>query len=200
MNLDKLPAAFFRKPAVDLARGLLGTILIRRHRGRVFRARVVEAEAYVGAHDLACHAAKGRTARTEVMFGPAGRAYVYLVYGMHHLFNIVAGEEGDPQAVLLRGAVPLDGWEADLSGPGKLARQFHITREHYGLEVTGDELYFAADPGYRPDIRSSPRIGVEYSGAWQHELLRFFDANYTDEKGRVRKADRKAKGGTRAGG
>ena len=77
-----------------MAEQLIGKILVRRVRGKEYRARIVETEAYVGAHDLACHAAKGRTGRTEVMFGPAGRAYVYLIYGLHDMLNIVAGEEG----------------------------------------------------------------------------------------------------------
>src|SRR4030081_773672 len=120
--LRKLDQSFFRRPAAELARDLIGKVLVRRFRGKEYRARIVETEAYVGAHDLACHASKGRTARTEVMFGQAGRAYVYLIYGMYTMLNIVAGETGEAAAVLVRAAEPLDGWQADLSGPGKLAR------------------------------------------------------------------------------
>ena len=127
-QFPKLGHSFFERPALELARDLVGTILVRRFRGREYRARIVETEAYVGSHDLACHASKGRTRRTEVMFGPAGRAYVYLIYGMYDMLNIVASHVDDPQAVLIRGAVPLDGWKADLSGPGKLARALRITR------------------------------------------------------------------------
>src|SRR5579862_9845037 len=114
---SKLGFDFLRRPAEQLAKELLGTILVHCRNNKIRRARIVETEAYVGAHDLACHAAKGRTNRTEVMFGPAGRAYVYLIYGMYDMFNIVAGDVDDPQAVLIRAAEPLDAWTADLSGP-----------------------------------------------------------------------------------
>src|SRR5438477_4414403 len=120
----KLPHSFFSRPAVDVARDLIGKILVRRIDTKEFRARIVETEAYVGEHDLACHAAKGRTARTEIMFGRAGHAYVYFIYGMYDMLNIVTGAAGVAQAVLIRAAEPLDDWDADLSGPGKLTRAF----------------------------------------------------------------------------
>src|SRR5690242_2279065 len=116
----QLGRPFFEQPAIQLARGLLGTVMTRRVGDSVRRARVVETEAYIGPKDLACHASKGRTARTEVMFGPGGRAYVYFIYGMYTMLNVVAGATGDAQAVLIRAAEPLDGWDADLTGPGRL--------------------------------------------------------------------------------
>src|SRR3984893_12460276 len=121
-TFKKLPRSFFQRPATELARALIGKILVRHIHGKAFQARVVETEAYLGPHDLASHASKGRTRRTEVLFGPAGRAYVYLIYGMYEMFNIVASEQDDAQAVLIRAAEPLDDWDADLSGPGKLTR------------------------------------------------------------------------------
>ena len=124
----KLPHEFYQRPAKRLARALIGKIFVHRVGGKTLRARIVETEAYVGPHDLACHSAKGRTARTDVMFGPVGRAYVYFIYGMYEMFNIVCGPEGSAQAVLIRAAEPLDGWQADLSGPGKFAREMKITR------------------------------------------------------------------------
>jgi len=174
----KLRHAFFNRPAIELARDLIGTVLVRRVRGSQFRARIVETEAYVGSHDLACHASKGRTKRTEVMFGRAGRAYVYLIYGMYDMFNIVAGRVDDPQAVLIRGAVALDGWQADLSGPGKLARALQITRTHNGLDLTGQTLFLVGDRACRPEIMTTKRIGVDYAGEWQHALLRFVEARH----------------------
>src|SRR5258706_7626447 len=123
--IRKLPHAFYNRPAIDVARDLIGKILVRRVRGKEFRARIVETEAYIGTHDLACHASKGRTARTEVMFGPAGHAYVYFIYGMYDMLNIVASNVDDAQAVLVRAAEPLDDWKAGLSGPGKLAPALH---------------------------------------------------------------------------
>src|SRR3954453_2149591 len=118
----KLRQDFYEKPAVELAMELLGKILVRNVNGILRRARIVETEAYCGVKDLASHSSKGRTARTEVMFGPAGRAYVYFIYGMHEMFKFGGGSIGDAQAFLVRGAEPLDGWEADMSGPGKLTK------------------------------------------------------------------------------
>lgn len=174
--MKKLGRSFYQRDAEKLARDLIGTVLVRRIRGRERRARIVEAEAYVGPHDLASHSSRGRTKRTEVMFGPAGHAYVYLVYGMYEMFNIVAGKTGSGQAVLIRAAEPLDGWKAELSGPGKLTREFKITRSANGMDLTDDLLFLLRDPDYKPRIRRAKRIGVEYAGEWKDEQLRFFDA------------------------
>ena len=133
----------------------------------------------VGPQDLASHSSKGLTKRTEVMFGPAGHAYVYLVYGMYEMFNIVVGKTGSGQAVLIRSAEPLDGWKADLSGPGKLTRALKITRSVNGRDLTRDTLYLVFDPDCRPRVRSAKRIGVEYAGKWKDKLLRFFDDKST---------------------
>jgi DNA-3-methyladenine glycosylase len=168
---------FFHQPAEPLARAMVGLILVRRIDGVVRRARVVETEAYVGTHDLASHASKGKTRRNAVMFGPAGRAYVYFIYGMHQMLNIVSAppKEGDAAAVLLRAAEPLDGWGVDLTGPGRLARAFAISAADNGQPVTGDDVYFV-DDGYRPRIRRARRVGVDYAGHWTRRLLRFIDA------------------------
>jgi DNA-3-methyladenine glycosylase len=173
--LSKLPREFYEKPAEQLAKDLLGKILVRRIAGGLRRARIVEAEAYCGVKDLASHSSKGRTARTEVMFGPAGRAYVYFIYGMHEMFNIVGGSIGDPQAVLIRGAEALDGWKADLTGPGKLAKAFEITRKDNGMDLSGDDLFIVDDPEYQPRIVRTKRIGVDYAKRWKDRLLRFVD-------------------------
>ena len=171
----KLEQPFYAQPAMELAQALIGKIIVRRIRRKVFHARIVETEAYVGSHDLACHASKGRTSRTEVMFGPAGHAYVYLIYGMYDMFNIVAGEIDDPQAVLIRAAEPLNGWSADLSGPGKFTRSLQITRADNGVALTNDRLHILDDPDDRPPIVATPRIGIDYAREWKHELLRFVD-------------------------
>ncbi|HVR85050.1 MAG TPA: DNA-3-methyladenine glycosylase [Planctomycetota bacterium] len=171
----RLSIPFFQQSGVQLSARLPGTILVKRVGRTLRRARIVEVEAYLGPKDLASHSSRGRTARTEVMFGPAGRAYVYFIYGMHWMFNVVAGRLGQAHAVLIRAAEPLDGWTADLSGPGKLARSFGISREHNGIKLTSDEFFFAADAGYRPRIKRSKRIGVDYAGAWKHRPLRFVD-------------------------
>jgi DNA-3-methyladenine glycosylase len=172
--MDPLPSAFFRRDAETVARALIGTILVRRYRGKTLRARIVETEAYVGSHDLACHAAKGRTARTEVMFRPGGIAYVYFIYGMYDMLNIVTGEKDDPQAVLIRAGEPLDGWDADLSGPGKLCRALHITRAQNGVALTSPALHFLPRQAELA-IAVSARIGVDYAKDWRDKPLRFYE-------------------------
>ena len=171
----RLEQPFYARPAIELAEVLVGKIIVRQMGRKMFRARIVETEAYVGSHDLACHASKGRTKRTEVMFGPAGCAYVYLIYGMYDMFNIVAGDVDDPQAVLIRAAEPLEGWSADLSGPGKLTRSLQITRAENGVPLTNDRLHLIDDPADRPSIVATPRIGIDYAGEWKDAMLRFLD-------------------------
>ncbi len=173
----KLTGAYFQQSAIDLARSFPGNIMVRRIGASLRRARIVEAEAYLGTRDLASHSSKGRTKRTEVMFGPPGHAYVYFIYGMHYMFNIVCGVEGEADAVLVRAAQPLDGWTVNLCGPGRLARSFEIASSDNGIDLTGDDVYFSADPGYRPRIVRSKRVGVDYAKHWKHRLLRFIDVN-----------------------
>src|SRR5271156_1589573 len=174
-TFKKLPRSFFRRPATELARSLIGKILVRPIHGKALQARVVETEAYLGPHDLASHASKGRSRRTEVLFGPAGRAYVYLIYGMYEMLNVVAGGVGEAQAVLIRAAQPLNGWKSDLSGPGRLPRAFKITRSEYGLDLTGDQLYFLDDPAYQARVVTAKRVGIDYAREWKDAPLRFLD-------------------------
>jgi DNA-3-methyladenine glycosylase len=175
--LTPLAEKFFRQPAVDVARQILGTVMVRRVGDTLRRARVVEAEAYLGPADLASHASKGRTKRTDVMFGPPGRAYVYFIYGMHQMFNIVVGEEGRAEAVLLRAAQPLDAWDADLLGPGRLARAFAITAADNRVDLGAGDITFLADDAYRARVVKARRVGIDYAGRWKHRLLRFIDVN-----------------------
>ena len=178
-RLRKLSRKFYDVPSIELAPALLGTTLVHRlEDGRELRARIVETEAYCGTQDLASHASKGRTARTEVMFGQAGRAYVYLIYGMYQMLNVVAGktQPGEAEAVLIRAAEPLDDWDADLSGPGKLAREMQITRTYNTIDLTGGVLFFLERTG-SPHIVKTPRVGVDYAKHWKDELLRFCDAD-----------------------
>lgn len=182
--LRKIGHTFYTRDAARLARDVIGAVLVHRVRGKEYRARIVEAEAYVGPHDLASHSSKGRTKRTEVMFGPAGRAYVYLIYGMYEMFNIVAGAAGSGQAVLIRAAEPLGDWKVDLSGPGKLTRAFKIKRSQNGLDLTNDRLFLLHDPDYRPRIKRTRRIGVDYAKEWKDVLLRFVDAKSNALSGR----------------
>ena len=171
-----LAHAFFSQNAEAVARELVGKILVRMtDEGVVLRVRIVETEAYVGTHDLACHAAKGRTRRTEALFGPAGRAYVYFVYGMHFMLNVVTGEDGQAQGVLLRAAELLDGTRADLSGPAKLARHLHITRDLYGWDLTIGQKLYVEDAPAPARLARAPRVGVDYAKDWTHTPLRFYD-------------------------
>jgi DNA-3-methyladenine glycosylase len=160
-----------------VAPDLIGKILVHRVGRTARRARIVETEAYVGPHDLACHASKGRTRRTEVMFGPPGHAYVYFIYGMYEMLNLVCAEEGDAQAVLIRAGEPLDGWEADLAGPGKLARAMRIKRSDNGQDLAGEKLFVLDDAQSPRRIARSKRIGVDYAKHWSDRPLRFFDAD-----------------------
>jgi DNA-3-methyladenine glycosylase len=172
MTIDRLPQAFFARLAAVVARALLGCALV--HRRRV--GMIVETEAYVGAHDLACHARFGPTARTSVMFGPGGVSYVYLCYGIHQMFNIVTGDEGDGQAVLVRAIAPVLGLPDDLSigrGPGKVTRALGLDRRHDRRDLSRGALYVAplATP---PKIARGPRVGIDYAGAWARRPLRFW--------------------------
>lgn len=138
------------------------------------RARIVETEAYVGEHDLACHSSRGETARTAVMFGPPGRAYVYLIYGMYDMLNVVTAEEGDPQAVLIRACEPLGEAAGRLDGPGRLTRTLGVARDLNGHDLRQPPLWIEA--GSPPSsVAASPRIGVDYAGEWSEAPLRFFD-------------------------
>jgi DNA-3-methyladenine glycosylase len=166
---------FYEQSAQDLAPALLGTIMARRIDGVLRRARIVETEAYLGPLDLASHASKGKTLRTQTMFGPAGRAYVYFIYGMHWMFNVVCGKEGEAHAVLLRAAQPLDDWPATLTGPARLAKAFSITAADNARPITNGDIHFLPDPAYRPRIKKTARIGVDYARHWSKRLLRFID-------------------------
>lgn len=174
--MKPLPRTFYAGSTIDVAQALLGCRIVRTHPdGRHQLARIVETEAYVGEHDLAAHSAKGRTARTAVMFGPPGFAYVYMIYGMHHCLNVVTEPEDHGAAVLIRAAEPLDGIDQRTDGPGRLARALAIDRGLSGHDLTEtSDLYFVAgdrDPG---TIARGPRIGVDYAGAWAHRPLRFW--------------------------
>ena len=177
----------FAAPADVVARRLLGAEVAVAPRdeegGTVRRARIVETEAYVGERDAACHAARGRTARTEPMYGPPGTVYVYLVYGLHHLLNLVTAEVGDPHAVLIRAVEPLDGpraatareARARTAGPGRVGRWLGVDRRDAGGDATTGRI--AIHDGTPPArVAVGPRIGVAYAGAWADAPLRFGDA------------------------
>lgn len=191
--MARLSRDFYLGDTVEITRALLGKYLVRRLGGETLVCRITEAEAYVGRCDKACHAYGGRrTERTAVMFGPPGHAYIYLIYGMHHCLNLVTEPEGEPSAVLIRGAEPIWGeaemrWarfgSADkpltayqkknfLNGPGKLCKALSLTRAENGLDLMGDTLFVCESPSdlglpcpapVRERVCSGPRIGVDYA-------------------------------------
>jgi DNA-3-methyladenine glycosylase len=172
-----LPRSFYEGQTIDVARALLGCSLVHHGAHGLRAGRIVEVEAYLGPRDKAAHSARGRTARTEVMFGPAGHAYVYLIYGMHCCMNVVTGPTGSGSAVLIRALEPITPPDARTNGPGLLCRALAIDRRHYGLDLTGDRLFVCApiERGQAQErIVSAKRIGVEYAGAWAKRLLRFY--------------------------
>lgn len=168
-----LPRSYFNRPTVTVARSLIGKYLVRVNDGRRLEGKIVEVEAYVGPEDKACHASKGRTQRTDVMFGPEGIAYVYLIYGMYHCLNVVTEREGFPSAVLIR-AIELDGELID--GPGRLCRALQIDRRLNRADLTSGEFLWFEDrdePVGRGAIEAHPRVGVDYAGEWAKKLWRF---------------------------
>ena len=152
-----------------MAQELLGCTLVRRvPGGERLAGRIVETEAYVGREDLACHAARGSPeGRTKVMYGPAGHAYVYLIYGMHHCFNAVTEREGFPAAVLVRSV-------EGVIGPGRVCRALRIDRSLNAVPLDGEELWIEPRDGEAPAIESGPRVGVAYAGEWALKPWRFW--------------------------
>jgi DNA-3-methyladenine glycosylase len=162
------------RDTVGLARWLLGKTLVRAQGGKPTSVRITEVEAYDSERDLACHASKGRTARTETLYAAGGIWYVYLVYGVHHMLNLVTGPEDYPAAILIRGADAIP-------GPGRLTKAMGIDRRLNGTKAAPGTGLHLEDPGLvipRRLIRSSPRIGVDYAGpVWSGKLWRFYLQN-----------------------
>jgi DNA-3-methyladenine glycosylase len=168
-----LSRIYFNRPTLTVARSLIGKYLVRELDGRVLAGKIIEVEAYVGPDDKACHASKGRTQRTDVMFGPGGIAYVYFIYGMYHCLNVVTEREEFPAAVLIR-AIEVDGELID--GPGRLCRALQIDRRLNRVDLTTGESLWFEDRGVsvrKGDVEAHPRIGVDYAGEWAKKLWRF---------------------------
>jgi DNA-3-methyladenine glycosylase len=169
--MERLPQAWFAREAPEVAHDLIGCALVHRRRSGI----IVEAEAYLP-DDRASHARFGPTARTSVMFGPAGRSYVYLCYGIHEMFNIVTGADGVGQAVLIRAIAPLGGIGDDPKvgrGPGKVTRALLLDRRHDRRDLAKGALYIAAH-ATPPRVAIGPRIGVDYAGDDAKRKLRFW--------------------------
>jgi DNA-3-methyladenine glycosylase len=192
---------FFAAPPEQVARLLLGKILVRRGAGGPLAGRIVETEAYLGEHDAAAHAASGRTTRNAVLYGPPGHAYVYNIYGLHACLNVSCLPEGDPGGVLFRALEPLQGIakmrrnrglaasagiDQLTSGPGKLCQAFAITRDaDNGLDFvsTKSRLGLMEDDFQCGEISVTPRIGISKAADWP---LRFFLADHACVSGRRR--------------
>ena len=147
---------FFHRPCLEVAEDLVGKILVRKTANGEIRLRITETEAYCGESDTACHAHRGRTPRTEVLYADAGTIYVYLCYGMHNLMNIITGDEGDPQGVLIRCC---EGAE----GPGRLTKKLGVTREHNRRSIVSDPEIRIEDDGLKFEVGTGKRVGIGYA-------------------------------------
>ena len=173
--MNPLPRSFYNRNTIIVARELLGKHLVHALPEGPRIGRIVEVEAYLGEHDLAAHSSKGRTARTEVMFGPPGYSYVYIIYGMHYCMNVVTEPEGSAAAVLLRALEPVSLLPGRTNGPGLLCRAMGIDRRLNGHDLLS-ENFFITDPETPPPLRivKGPRIGVDYAKHWAKRHLRFY--------------------------
>lgn len=152
------------QPADLLAPELIGRLLCRRTGSGILRYRITETECYFGEEDTACHASRGKTERTKLLYGKGGTAYVYLCYGIHSLFNVVSGREGHPEAVLIRG---VEGY----NGPGKLTRAMEIDRSLNEEDLTTSKRLWLEDDGYRPRYITAKRVGIDYATEEYREIL-----------------------------
>ena len=168
MESIRLSSSFFQRDVLAVAPELLGKTLVRSFdSGETRRYRITETEAYRGEEDLACHASKGRTYRTEVMYHLGGKIYVYLIYGMYWMLNFVTSEEGHPSAVLIRG---LEGF----SGPGRVGRELKLDKSFYGEELSTSCRIWVEDCEPVENYLTSQRVGVDYAGTvWAEKPWRF---------------------------
>jgi DNA-3-methyladenine glycosylase len=197
--MTKLPRKFYNQPTLKVAKLLLGKFLVRKIGKRKVVGKIVETEAYVGPKDLASHASRGKTPRTEVMFGPPGHAYVYLIYGLNYCFNIVTERKDYPAAVLIRAVEPIEGIDLMCqhrksikrkksifnfsfltfnltNGPGKLCQAFKIDKKLNNADLTGNILW-VEDRGIKispKDIVATKRIGVDYAKEYKDKPWRFY--------------------------
>lgn len=160
----RLGRTFLRQSATVLAPELLGKLLCRKTDRGILKYRIMETECYFGEEDTACHASKGKTQRTAVLYEKGGTAYVYLCYGIHCLFNVVSGKEGHPEAVLIRGV-------AGYNGPGKLTRAMEIDRSLNGEDMTSSRQLWLEDDGDKPAYITAKRVGIDYATEEYRDIL-----------------------------
>ena len=189
-SAKKLPRSFYSRSTLQVAQDLIGKVLVRDFDGRRLSGMIVETEAYVGPQDLACHASKGHTPRTSIMFGSAGYAYVYMIYGFYFCLNVVTERDGYPAAALIRGVEPLENLDfmrqlrnnperdtSIASGPGKLCMAMSIDRRLNGEDLLGQTLWIEDRKLDSGPILTSPRVGVDYAGEYKDKPWRFYLAN-----------------------
>lgn len=195
MAMEKLDRVFYSRDSISVAKALLGKVLVRETDGERIAARIVETEAYMGITDRAAHSYGGRrTPRVEIMYGEAGFAYVFMIYGMHCCFNVVAAGKEIPQAVLIRGLEPLEGLEqmalarfgrlyGELTksqrlgltnGPGKLCHALGLDRRVNGVDLCGDTLYIEEGQNTDFSVATAKRVGVDYAGEAKDYPWRFY--------------------------
>ena len=167
-----LPKEYFLRPATELAPDLLGKLLCRKIEDKVIKLRILETECYFGEEDTACHAHKGQTPRTDIMYQAGGNAYVYLCYGIHSLLNITTGEAGHPEAVLIRGV-------ENFIGPGRLTKHLSIDRSLNRMPLVPEHGLWIEDDGTRLDYTTSPRVGIDYASENDRTRLWRFIAKYS---------------------
>lgn len=172
--MPRVNREFFLGDAVSVARLLPGMDIVMNEGSIPQHYMITETEAYLGVNDKACHASKGRTKRTEVMYLDGGHLYIYFVYGMHWMMNIVTGFGDNPQAVLIRGA-------ASFTGPGLVTKNTGIDGSFNGEDLTTSSRIWVEDKGYRPELASGPRVGINYAGEpWVSKPWRFIITKITD--------------------
>lgn len=171
----KLPTSFYQRDTILVAKELLGALLVHQDGDLQRIGKIVEVEAYLGQHDLASHSSKGLTKRTQVMFGPAGFTYIYMIYGMYYCTNIVTEKEGVGAAVLIRALEPINNLSQRTQGPGLLSRAMGIDKKLNQCNLQSDHLYVAQNIEAEPiNIIERPRIGVAYAKEWSEKPLRFY--------------------------
>lgn len=172
----RLTADFYRQSALTVAPGLVGKLICRRIGDQVITARITETEIYYGESDTACHAHRGKTPRTQVMYRPGGVAYVYLCYGLHYMFNVVTGEEDFPQAVLIRGV-------EGAPGPGRLTKMLQIDLTLNGEDLITSHRLWLEEDGFTPELTATPRIGIDYASEEdRNRLWRFVQTDLTRKR------------------
>lgn len=173
--MQKLPREFYNRETRIVAQELLGCHLVHRLHGVEQVGKIVEVEAYLGQHDLASHASKGLTKRTATMFGPPGHAYVYLIYGLYHCFNVVTEPAGIGSAVLIRAIEPIANITGRTQGPGLLCQSMMLSKTYNGCDLLSEHLFITRTAYKQPlAIVETPRIGVHYAKEWANKLLRFY--------------------------